>query len=119
MSKECKKQVNPKNKDLEARFYVERKGDNSAYELLQDGDYESEDILVHNGVVYERTDEVKIDVTLIPDHVRDDLAAATLELVRNILRQPGGREMLDAKKAELEAFKAQRAAKASTCKSDD
>lgn len=97
MSKECKKQVNPKNKDLEARFYVERKGDNSAYELLQDGDYESEDILVHNGVVYERTDEVKIDVTLIPDHVRDDLAAATLEAVQRFIRRPGGRKYLDSK----------------------
>ena len=36
-------------------------------------------------------------------HVREDLAAATLELIRGILRQPGGRERLDAKKAELAA----------------
>lgn len=45
----------------------------------------------------ELTTEVHINVAEIPDHVRDDLAAATLDLVRDILRQPGGRKALDAK----------------------
>ena len=31
------------------------------------------------------------------DHARDDLAAATLDFVRGILCQPGGRAALDAK----------------------
>lgn len=46
---------------------------------------------------------ITIDTTAIPAHVREDLAAATLELIRGILRQPGGRERLDAEKAELAA----------------
>ena len=46
---------------------------------------------------------ITIDTTAIPAHVREDLAAATLEFIREILRQPGGRERLDAKKAELAA----------------
>ena len=46
---------------------------------------------------------ITIDTAAIPAHVREDLAAATLELIRGILRQPGGRERLDAKKAELAA----------------
>ena len=44
----------------------------------------------------ELTTAVHINVAEIPDHVRDDLAAATLDLIRGILRQPGGREALDA-----------------------
>ncbi len=43
------------------------------------------------------TEAVHINVAEIPDHVRDDLAAATLDFVRGILRQPGGRAALDAK----------------------
>ena len=49
----------------------------------------------------ELTDKVKIDVTLIPDHVRDSLAAATFEAVTRFLSQPGGREKLDAKVESL------------------
>lgn len=45
----------------------------------------------------ELTTAIHIDVAAIPDHVRDDLAAATLDFIRGILRQPDGRERLDAK----------------------
>lgn len=45
----------------------------------------------------EQTAAVHINVAEIPDHARDDLAAATLDFVRDILRQPGGRAALDAK----------------------
>lgn len=45
----------------------------------------------------ELTAAVHINVAEIPDHARDDLAAATLDLIRGILRQPGGRAALDAK----------------------
>lgn len=50
----------------------------------------------------ELTDSIHINVDEIPDHVRDGLAAAVLDMVRNILAQPGGREMLDAKSRERE-----------------
>lgn len=41
---------------------------------------------------------VHINVAEIPDHMRDNLAAATLDLIHNILSQAGGREALDAQK---------------------
>lgn len=50
----------------------------------------------------ELTNSIHINVEEIPDHVRDALAESTLDLIRNILRQPGGRAMLDAKTAERE-----------------
>lgn len=48
----------------------------------------------------ELTDSIHINVDEIPDHVRDELAAAVLDMVRGILAQPGGCEMLDAKSRE-------------------
>ena len=51
----------------------------------------------------ELTTKIHINVDEIPDHVRDELAASTLELIRNILRQPGGRAALDAKIKAMEA----------------
>lgn len=45
----------------------------------------------------ELTTAIHINVAEIPDHARDDLAAATLDFVRGILRQPGGRAALDEK----------------------
>ena len=45
--------------------------------------------------------ELRINVSEIPDCVREDLARATLEMVRNILAQPGGREMLDREKERI------------------
>ena len=44
----------------------------------------------------EQAAAVHINVAEIPDHARDDLAAATLDLVRDIRCQPGGRAALDA-----------------------
>jgi hypothetical protein len=46
---------------------------------------------------------VKLDLSSIPDYVREELAAATLEAVENFLRQPGGREFLDARKSAKKA----------------
>ena len=44
-----------------------------------------------------RRDTIKLDVGLIPNYVRDNLAAATFVFMKRILEQPGGREMLDTK----------------------
>ncbi len=49
--------------------------------------------------------DVKIDFSQIPDHVRDELASATLNAVTEFIRQPGGREFLDNKKALKKAKK--------------
>lgn len=51
----------------------------------------------------ELVNEVHINTAEIPDFVRDNLAAATLDLIHGILRQPGGREALDAKTAARKA----------------
>lgn len=45
----------------------------------------------------ELTTEIHINMAEMPDHVRDELAAATLDFIRGILRQPGGRERLNAR----------------------
>lgn len=45
----------------------------------------------------ELTTNIHINTAEIPNHVQDNIAAATLELLKDILAQPGGREMLDAK----------------------
>lgn len=47
----------------------------------------------------ELVSEVHINTAEIPASVRDDLAAATLDFIHDLLRQPGGREMIEAKKA--------------------
>lgn len=49
----------------------------------------------------EITEQVHIDVKLIPPHTKEVLAAGTLDFIHSLLNQPGGREALDAKKAEL------------------
>lgn len=46
-------------------------------------------------------DEVYIDVNLIPKHTQENLARATLEFYKRFIAQPGAREMLEKKKAEL------------------
>ena len=40
---------------------------------------------------------IRVDVNLIPGHVAEELAAVTLECVRECLNKPGGREFLDKK----------------------
>lgn len=52
--------------------------------------------------------EVKIDLSLMPDEVRDSLCAATLEFIHRIESQPGGREALDAARKKYEQERAQK-----------
>ena len=49
------------------------------------------------------TNTIKIDFAAIPDYVREELADATLESVIAFIRQPGGREFLDARKSAKKA----------------
>jgi len=48
-------------------------------------------------------DTLTVDFSMIPDHVQDQLAEATMDAVKDFLSQPGGREKLDAKNAAREA----------------
>lgn len=43
---------------------------------------------------------IRINTAEIPDYVRDNLAAATLRLIRDVLHESGGREKLDAQKQQ-------------------
>lgn len=45
----------------------------------------------------EQNGGIHIDITQIPTHARDELAAATLDFMHRILNQPGGREALNAR----------------------
>ena len=45
--------------------------------------------------------EIKIDTSLIPDYVRDSLAAATLDFVKGLKETPETNKMLEEKKKEL------------------
>lgn len=51
--------------------------------------------------ISDRENTVHIDVNSIPKHTQEVLAAATLDLIHGILAQPGGRETLDNKIAEM------------------
>lgn len=62
-----------------------------------------EDVAPQDGHESGLTNEINIDFNAIPEHVREELAAATLESVRSFLRQPGGREFLDARKSAKKA----------------
>lgn len=44
-------------------------------------------------------DVIDIDLASIPEHVREDLAAATYSCVMEFMRQPGGKATLDAVRA--------------------
>lgn len=68
---------------------------------LNGNSFEPEPIIEQDGVEYELTDRVEIDVNLIPDYVRDRLAEATLQFVKEYLQVPGNREKLNAKVEEL------------------
>lgn len=48
-------------------------------------------------------ERITVALESIPDYVREELAAATLDSVLAFLKQPGGREFLDTKKAEKKA----------------
>lgn len=63
--------------------------------------FEPESIIEQDGIEYERTDRVEIDVNLIPDHVRDRLAKATLQAMREYIKIPGNREKLNAEVEKL------------------
>ncbi|MDF2984933.1 MAG: hypothetical protein K0R50_443 [Eubacterium sp.] len=51
----------------------------------------------------ELTNNIQIDFSAIPKHVSDDLAATVLDCVKDFLRQPGGKEILDARIAAKRA----------------
>lgn len=69
--------------------------------------FEPEPIIEQDGVEYELTYRVEIDVNLIPDYVRDRLAKATIQAMREYIKIPGNREKLNAEAEKLRIAKQQ------------
>ena len=53
------------------------------------------------GKELEYENDVHIDVSLIPEWTRDNLARATMEYMKRLLAHPQGRKMIEDKKREL------------------
>lgn len=55
--------------------------------------------MVHNGMVLQKIppEEFRIDTSLIPDHVCNDLASATLDFVCRMMADPEAREKVEAR----------------------
>ena len=47
-----------------------------------------DDVIVENGIEYERTDHIPIDLDSIPDFVREELARATYEYAKEFYSHP-------------------------------
>lgn len=62
-------------------------------------DENDDQYMVHNGMVLQKIppEDLCIDPSLIPDHVRNDLAAATLDFVRRMMADPETREKVEAR----------------------
>lgn len=56
---------------------------------------ELEDTIERNGIVYDKTDHIPIDLDAIPNHAREALARATLEYYRQLIKEPGMTERLN------------------------
>lgn len=57
-----------------------------------------------NGVIFKRVNELHIDVSKIPDHVRDSLAAATLEAYKEWMKDPEKRKMIEERTKKRKAL---------------
>lgn len=100
------KNINKEPREGEHKSAAYRsKGDPAEYFVMVklDGSEPEEVVTGEDGREYEKTDHIPIDVNAIPDCVRNDLAAATLEFIRDALKQPGVREMLDKRIAAKKA----------------
>lgn len=62
-------------------------------------DKNDDQYLVHKGVVIQKVphENFRIDTSQIPNHVCDDLAAATLDFVRRMMQDPETREEVKAR----------------------
>lgn len=71
----------------------------SVEEFVGTIDRNCDQYMVHNGVAMQKIppEEFRIDTSLIPDHVCNDLAAATLGFVRRMMADPEAREKVEAR----------------------
>lgn len=71
----------------------------SVEEFVGTIDKDCDQCMVHNGVTMQKIPPKKfrIDTSLIPDHVCNDLASATLDFVRRMMADPKAREKVEAR----------------------
>ena len=56
---------------------------------------EADEVIIEDGIEYERTDKIPFDFASLPEHVKDDLAKAALEAFLEFKKQPGAQAILD------------------------
>lgn len=88
MSKRGKKLM---ERPLQVELYGVRCPVEDFPEEIKEGD---DRYVIHDGIVCERIEpeNFQIDVTKIPDYVRDDLARMAIELCEEYFKQPGAEE---------------------------
>lgn len=92
----AKKRMQNKNQPYQVTIYHELC---SVEEFVGTIDRDCDQYMVHNGMVMQKipSEEFRIDTSLIPDHVRNDLAAATLDFVRRMMADSEAREKVEAR----------------------
>lgn len=58
-----------------------------------------------SGVTFKRADRICFDVNLIPEYVRDELARATMEALKEWMKDPEKRRMIEERAAKINASK--------------
>ena len=53
---------------------------------------EMEQTILHEGIVYDRTDRIEFDLDSIPKHVRDSLSEFIISAAKEYYAQPGAEE---------------------------
>jgi hypothetical protein len=87
MEKRQEKRLSPERENKSSAYKSKTKPPQYMVVVKLDGT-EPEESFEDKGVVYERTDHIHIDLDSIPDHVRDDLARATLEAAKKFYSHP-------------------------------
>ena len=87
-----------KNKEYLSKFSAYKSRTDPPQYFVQDrlDGKELEDTIEWDGAIYDKTDYLPIDLDAIPNHVRRDLARATLEYYEGLVKIPEMAERLDA-----------------------
>lgn len=87
MAKRQEKRLSPERENKSSAYKSKTKPPQYMVVVKLDGT-EPKESFEDKGVVYEQTDHIHIDLNSIPDHVRDDLARATLEAAKEFYSNP-------------------------------
>ena len=57
---------------------------------------EPDEVIIEDGIEYERTDKIPFDFASLPEFVKDDLSTSALEAFLRFMQRPDAEEILDA-----------------------